>query len=34
MLGHRYIRMLAQTYRHTIRSIVDITNRPGADLLG
>ena len=25
MLGHRDIRMLAQTYRHKIRPIVDVT---------
>ncbi len=34
MLGHRDIRMLAQTYRHKIRSIVDITSDQERMLLG
>jgi integrase len=34
MLGHRDIRMLAQTYRHKIRPIVDVTSGQNRMLLG
>ena len=34
MLGHRDIRMLAQTYRHKIRSVVDVTTGQERMLLG
>lgn len=34
MLGHRDIRMLAQTYRHKIRSVVDVTAGQERMLLG
>ena len=34
LLGHRDIRMLAQTYRHKIRSVVDVTTGQERMLLG
>ena len=34
MLGHKDIRMLAQTYRHKIQGVVDVTGGQARMLLG